>query len=95
MRSSNLIQYNFTRAFPGVNGVSVDRGFTTPGVEERAIKAAAVRMSRESWFPADSSKFEKVYSAGICTIQSAGIITDRLPDESDRNYTTVKEADFK
>ena len=89
----SLSRYNFTKAFLGVNGVSQDRGYTTPGIDERELKAAVVRLARESWFLADDSKFGKVYSAGICGIRSAGLITNRLPDETYRNLTTIKEAE--
>ena len=90
---SSLSKYNFTKAFLGVNGISIDRGFTTPGIEEREIKAAVVRLSGESWFLADGSKFDTVCSAGICGIKSAGIITNRLPNEKYLSYTTIKEAE--
>ena len=90
---ASLSGYNFTKAFIGVNGVSLERGFTTPGVEERALKAAVIRQSKEAWFLADASKFGKVFPAGICDLRGAGIITDRLPEERYRLYTTIKEAD--
>ena len=88
-----LNQYNFTKAFLGTNGISLDRGFTTPGIDEREIKAAVVRLSGERWFLADSSKFDKVYPAGISALDSAGIITDSVPNESYRDRTTIKEAE--
>ena len=90
---NSLRHYNFTKAFLGVNGVSTDHGYTTPSIEERELKEAALRASAETWFLADSSKFGKVFPAGICGIREAFLITDRLPDESYRLYTTVKEAD--
>ena len=86
--------YNFTKAFLGVNGISPDRGFTTPGIDEREIKAAVVRQARETWFLADDSKFDRVYSAGICPIRSANILTNRLPNESYRTLTNIKEAEL-
>ena len=88
-----LSQYNFTKAFLGVDGVSPERGFTTPRIEERELKAAVLRASRESWFLADDSKFGKVFPAGICPLAGAGILTNRLPDEQYRGYTIIKEAD--
>ena len=53
----------------------------------------AVRLSGERWFLADSSKFDKVYPAGISALDSAGIITDSVPNESYRDRTTIKEAE--
>lgn len=89
----SLRQYNFTKAFLGTNGISLDRGFTTPGIDERELKAEIVRLSGESWFLADDGKFDRVFSAGICPLQSAGILTNHLPNESYRNRTTIKEAE--
>lgn len=90
---SSLRHYNFTKAFLGANGVSLDRGFTTPDIDERELKAEIVRLSGESWFLADDSKFDKAFPAGICPLQSAGILTNRLPNESYRNRTDIKEAE--
>ena len=90
---NSLRHYNFTKAFLGVNGVSLDRGYTTPGIEERELKEAVLRASAETWFLGDSSKFGKVFPAGICGLREAFLITDRLPDLSYRLYTTIKEAD--
>lgn len=90
---NDLSRYNFTKAFLGVNGISLNRGYTTPGVEERELKAAVLHASEETWFLGDSSKFERVCPAGICAIREAGLITDRLPDERYRAYTVIKEAE--
>lgn len=89
----SLHHYNFTKAFLGVNGISVNRGYTTPGIDERELKAAVVRRAKECWFLADDSKFDKICSAGICDLQSAFLITNRLPNEKYRNLTIIKEAD--
>lgn len=90
---NNLYRYNFTKAFIGVNGITVERGFTTPTIEEAELKAAVIQTALESWFLADESKFNKIYAAGICPIGRAGIITNRLTDESYRDKTIIKEID--
>ncbi len=90
---TSLRRYNFTKAFMGVNGISLDRGFTTPGIEEGELKAAAIQSAYESYFLADRSKFDKVYAAGICDLSRSSIITDRLPDEAYRKHTSIKETD--
>ena len=82
--------YNFTKAFMGANGVSLDTGYTTPDVEEAALKAAAVQRARESWFLVDDSKFGKVYAAVICPLTDAALATNRLPNEKYRRYTLVE-----
>lgn len=90
---NSLRYYHFTKAFMGVNGISIECGFTTPGIEERELKAAAIQSAQQSWFLADDSKFDKVYPAGICALSRAGIITNHLSGEKYRNYTTVEEAE--
>ena len=55
---NSLRRYNFTKAFLGVNGITVSRGFTTPDPEEAAVKAAAAERARESYVLADESKFK-------------------------------------
>lgn len=91
---SCLSRYNFTKAFIGVNGISLDRGFTTPGIEEAELKAEAIRSAYQSWFLADSSKFGKTYAAGICELRRCPVITERLPNEVYREHTTVKETEL-
>lgn len=90
---SSLRRYNFTKAFVGANGISIKRGFTTPGMEEAELKAAAIESAYECWIVADHSKFEKTYAAGFCALNKAAIMTDCLPDQTYRDYTTVREAD--
>lgn len=90
---NSLHHYNFTKAFMGVNGISLERGFTTPGIEEAELKAAAIQSAYESWVLADESKFDKVYSAGFCDLAKASVITNRLPDATYSELTQVKETD--
>ena len=40
---------------------------------------------------ADSSKFGKVTAVTVCPLKDVCIITDRLPEESYRQYAVVKE----
>lgn len=89
---SSMERYNFTKAFMGANGVSLDSGFTTPDVEEAALKTMAVSRSMESWFLVDDSKFGKIYSAVICPLTDAAIVTNYLPNEKYRRYALVKES---
>lgn len=90
---NSLHHYNFTKAFMGANGISLERGFTTPGIEEAELKAAAMQSAYESWVLADESKFNKVYSAGFCDLVQAAIITNRLPDPKYYEHTLIKETD--
>ena len=86
-------QYNFTKAFMGANGVALDSGFTTPDPEEAAVKAAALRRARETWFLVDDTKFAQVYPAVICDLHSGAILTNRCPNPKYRQYTLIKETE--
>ena len=88
-----LQQFNFTKAFIGANGVALNVGFTTPDPEEAAVKAAAVRRARETWYLVDDSKFGRVYPAVIGEIYSGAILTNRCHDPKYRQLTLVKETE--
>lgn len=90
---NSLRRYNFSVAFMGTNGISLERGFTTPDIEEGELKAAAIASARQTWFLADESKFDKIYASGICDLGRGAIITNRLPEEKYREFTVVKETD--
>ena len=84
-------QYNFTKAFLGTNGVAVRQGCTTPDIEEAAVKTRAAEQAYMTYVLADSSKFGKVTAVTICPLKDVCIITDRLPEESYRQYAVVKD----
>ncbi|WP_295750152.1 DeoR/GlpR family DNA-binding transcription regulator [uncultured Oscillibacter sp.] len=86
-----LRRYNFTKAFLGVNGVTVAQGFTTPDPEEAAVKSLAAERAQTVYVLADSSKFGQVTAAVMFPIEAACIITDRLPDQRYRDYTDIRE----
>ena len=89
----SLQQYNFTKVFLGANGVALEAGFTTPDPEEAAVKAAALRRARESWFLVDDSKFAKVYPAVITDLHGGAILTNRCPNPKYRQFTLIKETE--
>lgn len=94
-RAVNCVRdYSFTKAFLGVNGISLERGFTTPGIDERELKRTAIESARESWFLADASKFDQITPAVICPLSRCGIITNRLPVPRYRDYTTIQEVEL-
>lgn len=86
-----LQRYNFTKAFLGVNGITITQGFTTPDPEEAAVKALAANRAQSVYVLADSSKFGQVTAAVMFPIEAACVITDRLPDPQYRNYTDIRE----
>lgn len=87
----SLERYNFTKAFLGINGITVRQGFTTPDPEEAAVKRKAAQQACLTYILADSSKFETVTAASVLPLEKASIITDRLPDRKYLEHTIVKE----
>ena len=57
------------------------------------IKAKAVERAYMTYVLADASKFGKVAAVTVCGLEKACILTDRLPDESYRQYATIKEVE--
>lgn len=86
-----LGKYNFTKAFLGINGITIRQGFTTPDPEEAAIKTKAAEQAYLTFVLADSSKFELVSAVTVLPLEKATIITERLPDPSYLEHTVIKE----
>ena len=86
-------RYNFTKAFLGTNGITVQQGCTTPDAEEAAVKRAAAEQAYLTSVLADSSKFGKVSAVTVCPLSKACILTDRVPDDQYRQNGLIKEVD--
>ena len=85
--------YNFTKCFMGANGVDINKGFSTPDVDEAAIKGAVIKQSYVSYILADHTKFGRVSSVSFAKIEDACIITDHISDAEYCRYTKIKEAE--
>lgn len=86
-----LSNYNFTKCFIGVNGISAKGGFSTPDKNEANVKSAAMKRGREVFVLGDHSKFGKIAAIKFAELKSAKIITDKAPDKKYFAETTVKE----
>lgn len=76
-----LSKFHFTKGFFGTNGVTVKEGFTTPDIQEAAVKEMAICHTRDRYVLSDSSKFDKISSVTFAEFSYASIITDgELPD---------------
>jgi len=74
-----LDRYNFDKSFVGVNGISIDEGFTTPNELEALVDGEVIKRSRESFILADETKFGAVAFSTICRIEDVNyIITNKL-----------------
>ena len=79
---NQINQLHFDRAFIGMNGV--DEGyFTTPDMEEGAVKRAILENAKQTYVLADSSKIGQSCFAKVAPIKRAIVITckghDLLP----------------
>ncbi len=69
--------FNVQIAFIGTNGLSIEKGLTTPDLEEAQIKKAMISISNNVFVLADSSKFGLVALVKISDFsQIDAIITD-------------------
>ena len=86
----SLSKYNFTKGFFGTNGLSSDRGFTTPDVREADIKNFAMRRCAKKFVLCDSSKFNKISKATFAAGSDITVISDKIT-ENIKGYN-IKEA---
>ena len=75
----------------GTNGIDIQRGFTTPDIDEALIKSEAIKRSYVSFVLADHSKFKQVSSVSFGSLDNSCVITDRLPDPVFAKHTVIKE----
>lgn len=87
----SLQNYNFTKCFMGVNGISLTAGLSTPDKGEASVKKAAIHQSKEVCFLADHSKFSQISAITFAYLNGVQIITDRLPDQKYRSEAIIRE----
>ena len=87
----DLMNYHFTKGFFGTNGITKSAGFTTPDVNEAAVKSMAMEQCKKCYMTADASKFDLISSVSFSTFYGAEILTDRLVEgyEDVKNITVV------
>lgn len=74
-----LDRYNFGKAFVGVNGISLNEGFTTPNTLEAVIDGEVVKKSKKTFILADDTKFGSVAFSKICEINEVDyIVTNKI-----------------
>lgn len=88
-----LKKYNFTKGFFGANGVSREKGFTTPDITEALVKEKAVEQCRKSYMLSDSSKINQISSVTFAAFEDGILVTTRLKDESYRACRNVVEVE--
>ncbi len=76
-----LEKYNFTKCFMGANGVSAERGFSTPDVREAIVKMKALKQSKVRYVLADSMKFDMISTVRFGEFNEAQVLaTENAPD---------------
>ena len=80
------------KAFLGIDGFTIDSGFTNRDMMRAEIAAVIVKRCPAAYILADSSKFGATGMARICGLDDiAGIITDReLPEQYARLVTSSR-----
>lgn len=91
---STLQKYNFTKAFLGGNGITIENGYTTPDMQEAHVKTEAMRHAKKSYVLADSSKFGVCSSITFADIMDANIITIRGVGQEYKDETNIIEIDL-
>lgn len=86
-----LEKYNFTKGFWGTNGVSVQKGFSTPELKEALVKSKSMKNCKECYVLADESKFNKISSVTFGQFESATVITTGLAQEAFKKYQNITE----
>ena len=84
-------KYNFTKGFWGANGISMQRGFSTPELKEALVKKRSMENCRECYILADDSKFNQISSVTFAPFESAKVITTGLTKHAYRKCKNVIE----
>lgn len=73
-----LDKYNFTKGFWGANGVSLQKGYSTPELKEAMVKKKSMENCKERFVLADESKFNQISSVTFAPFEGATVITTGL-----------------
>ncbi|MBU3104777.1 DeoR/GlpR family DNA-binding transcription regulator [Clostridium gasigenes] len=88
---NTLKRYNFNKGFFGTNGISKDRGYTTPDISEALVKQEALRRTREAYIMADNSKFDEISCVTFGELEDATIITTIVEDNTYKEFIEIIE----
>ena len=78
MTLDGLSAFNFTKAFLGVQGLTVGRGYTLPTIELAELKKAVIAHTDRVILLCDYTKLGKVGSYNICPVSRIDtVVTDK------------------
>ena len=86
---ATLSKYNFTKGFWGANGVSIQKGYSTPELNEAMVKKKSMENCKECYVLADDSKFNQISSVTFAPFESASVITTGLSQPAFKKYKNV------
>lgn len=89
LTDSMLRELNFDKAFLGINGVSVDDGYSTPRMEEAIKKRIVTNHSTQTFVLSDSSKFGIVSTVKAMDLNKAIIISDKDNDNISKHTQII------
>ena len=84
-----LEKYNFTKGFWGANGVSLQKGYSTPELKEAMVKRKSMENCRDCYILADESKFSQISSVTFATFEKATVITTELKQEIYKDCSNI------
>lgn len=84
-----LDKYNFTKGFWGANGVSLQKGFSTPELKEAMVKRKSMENCRDCYILADESKFSQISSVTFAPFEKAIVITTELKQEIYKDCSNI------
>ena len=84
-----LEKYNFTKGFWGTNGVSLQKGYSTPELKEAMVKKKSMENCKECFVLADESKFNQISSVTFAPFEGATVITTGLSLPAYKKYKNV------
>lgn len=77
----SVATYNVDKAFISAKGVDISRGITDGNDETASIKQVMIESAARIYLVVDSSKFDRVAFAQICSFDRVdAVITDEKPD---------------
>ena len=89
---NSLKKYNFTKGFFGTNGVTSERGYTTPDLNEALVKTESIKRCNECYVLCDESKFNENSFITFANIDDAIMIIPKCTNNL-KNFTEVMEVD--
>ena len=87
----SIRRYHVTIGFWGTNGAALDSGFTTPELNEAAVKRIGIENTLHPYVLCDSSKFSSIALVTFADFNRAIVVTDRINDPDMRDTDNILE----